>query len=160
MMILGSGGRRLRGRGRGSGGSSRRFRAAVYNVDGKSGDVGPDLSVAALGMTIAKAPDSASNGEVPVMLGSPRYDDRYLCIRQLSVSTISVFTGLEGAGAYWFFEPRLPEKLWAQLLNYAGLSCLFDCGEVLLESEVSATIGGAVSIRLLAVIALVLATLS
>jgi len=109
------------------------FRADVQKVDGGLWGLGADPSVLALGMMITTAPMSSPEGEVPVMLSSYTYSDRYMYVSSMGWQ-VKAHHNDPGAGGYWFFEPRLPEELRQHLKPYVGPRCSYRCGSVQVDA--------------------------
>lgn len=112
--------------------------AEVKNVDGALGGMGSDPTVMDLGMMITLAPDASPDGDVPVMLSSYRYQNKYLYCASMRV-TLSVHENDPGTGGYWFFEPPLPAEMKERLQRYVGPRCTMNCGH---DINISAAVRG------------------
>jgi len=84
-----------------------------------------------LTMKITRAPVASgkSNGNVPLVMLSTKSDNTYFLWVPRYSSRVEVSVGNPGAGAYWFFDPPLPDAELAKLPDQTA-ACTSGCGSV------------------------------
>jgi len=79
---------------------------------------------------LVKAPvEEGEDGSSLVMISAEHCSGSYLYVPTTSWD-IKVYNGHPGAGGYWRITPPLPEEVWAQIPEYTGPACEFNCGKV------------------------------
>merc|ERR1719330_571121 len=81
-----------------------KYHVSVERADGAFGGLLPDPTVKQVGFYFTKVPVDSPDDEVPLMISSAQYANRYLYIPQMEL-TVETYKNDPGAGGYWFFEP-------------------------------------------------------